>query len=502
MEQNRAALKQRAITGIFWKLLENGGTTAITFITTTILARLLDPSHYAVLSVTVIFVAISAVFVQRGFSLSLVQKIDADDTDFSTVFYFTIVVSALLYAILWVAAPLIASFYNEPQVQQVLRVMALILFPCAVSSLQYAIIMREFAFRKRFIVSLISTVLSGSVGIYLAVTGHGVWALVARQLIDDFTMCIGLSIVTRWRPKALFSFTRLKSLLSFGWKLLASSLLETVYGDLSSLIIGKRFTTTTLAFYDKGRRFPMNITTTLTGAIQAAMFPSFAEAQKERERLCAMVRRCLSVSAFLIAPMMAGLAATATPLVRLVLLEKWLPSVPFLMVFCLTYALYPVDASVTQSITALGRSDVYLKLELAKKLTGLGLICLSVFCFDTPLALAWALALTAVVGLVYNAVPIKRLVGYGYAQQLKDLLPSVALSAIMGVIVYGITWLKLSDPVTLVIQVVVGVGLYAGLAWLLKMESMRYVLKTILEMKRKRTANKAVQSDETEKGGE
>ena len=499
MEHDRASLKQKAISGIFWKLLENGGTTAITFVTTTILARLLDPSHYAVLSVTVIFVAISAVFVQRGFSLSLVQKIDADDTDFSTVFYFTLGVSGALYAILWFAAPLIAGFYQEPQVRQVLRVMALILFPCAVSSLQYAIIMREFAFRKRFMVSLISTVLSGSVGIYLAVTGHGVWALVARQLIDDFTMCIGLSIATRWRPKALFSFARLKSLLAFGWKLLASSLLETVYGDLSSLIIGKRFNTTTLAYYDKGRRFPMNITTTLTGAIQAAMFPSFADAQRDRERLLAMVRRCLSVSAFLIAPMMAGLAATSTPLVRMVLLEKWLPSVPFLMVFCLTYALYPVDASVTQSITALGRSDIYLKLEIAKKLTGLGFICLAVFCFDTPLALAWALAATAVVGLLYNAVPIKRLVGYGYVQQLKDLLPSLALSAIMGIAVYFVTWLKLGDALTLVIQVLLGAGVYAGLGWLFRMKSMRYVLDTILEIKRKKAAQKAARSEGTAK---
>ena len=462
-----------------------------------ILGRLLEPSHYAVLSVAVIFVTISAVFVQRGFSLSLVQKKDADDTDFSTVFYFSLAAAAVLYAIIYLASPLIAGFYNEPQVRPVLRVMALILFPCSVSSLQYAIIMREFAFRKRFIVSLVSTTLSGTVGITMAIMGYGVWALVARQLIDDLTMCIGLSIVTRWRPKRLFSFARLKTLLSFGWKLLASSLLETVYSDLSSLIIGKRFSTTMLAFYDKGRRFPMNVTTSLTGAIQAAMFPSFADAQHERERLLAMVRRCLSVSAFLIAPMMAGLAAVATPLVRLILLEKWLPCVPFLMVFCVTYALYPIDASVTQSITALGRSDVYLKLEITKKITGFVFICAAVFWFNTPIALAWALVATAAAGLLYNAVPIRRLVGYRYLDQIKDLLPSLVLSAMMGVAVYCVTFLGFGDAVTLAVQIPLGAALYAGAAWLIKMKSMRYVLDTIREIRQKKAAGQAAQTEDT-----
>lgn len=492
----QGTLKQRAIIGMFWKLLENGGTTAITFITTTILARLLDPSHYAVLSVTVIFVALSAVFVQRGFSLALVQKVDADETDFSTIFYFTCALSAVLYALLWFASPVIARFYQEPQAQSVLRVMALILFPCAVSSLQYAIIMREFAFRKRFIVSLIACLLSGTTGVTLALMGYGVWALVARQLIDDFTMCIGLSIVTRWRPKKLFSFERLKQLLSFGWKLLASSFMETLYGDLSSLVIGKRFSTTKLAFYDKGRRFPMNITTTLTGAIQAAMFPSFADAQHERARLLAMVRRCLSTSAFLIAPLMAGLAAVSTPLVRLVLLEKWLPSVPALMVFCLTYAVYPIDASVTQSITALGRSDVYLKLEIGKKVTGLVFIVAVVLLFNTPIALAWALAATAVAGLVYNAVPIKRLIGYRYLDQARDMLPSLGLSFMMGIVVYLVTYLRLSDLATLAIQIPLGIVIYVGCAWLFKMDSMRYVLDTLKEIQRRKAAKRAPQTEE------
>lgn len=492
-------LKQRAITGMFWKLLENGGTTAITFITTTLLARLLDPSHYAVLSVTVIFVSLSAVFVQRGFSLALVQKTDADDTDFSTVFYFTLVLCAALYALLWFASPLIAQFYQEPQVKPVLRAMALILFPCAVSSLQYAVVMREFAFRKRFVVSLIASVLSGTAGVTLALMGYGVWALVARQLIDDFTMCIGLSIVTGWRPKWLFSFSRLKTLLSFGWKLLASGFMETLYGDLSSLVIGKRFSTTKLAFYDKGRRFPMNITTTLTGAIQAAMFPSFADAQHERDRLLAMVRRCLSTSAFLIAPLMAGLAAVSVPLVRLLLLEKWLPCAPFLIVFCVTYAMYPIDASVTQSITAMGRSDVYLKLEIAKKATGLGFIACAVFLLDTPLALAWALSATAVAGLVYNAVPIRRLMGYRYGDQIKDMLPSFGLSIMMGAMVYLITFLRLPDAVTLAIQIPLGVALYAGAAWLFRLDSMRYVLVTLGEIRQKKAAKRRQHTEDEEK---
>lgn len=494
MEQS--SLKQRTVAGVFWKILENGGTTAITFIVTVLLARLLTPESYGVLSITIIFVTITGVFVQKGFNMALVQKTDADELDFSSVFFFQLFVAAALYVALWFASPFIARFYNSSEVEPVLRVLALILFPCAVSSMQYAIIMRTFAFRKRFIVTLISTLLSGTVGITMAIKGYGVWALVARQLVDDTVICIGMSIATKWKPKLIFSLQRLGKLFSFGWKLLVSSLLETLYSDLSSLIIGKRFDTTMLAQYDKGRRFPMNITTTLAGGLQVAMFPSLSIAQKEPARLLAMTRRSLSVSVFVIAPLVAGLAAVSTPLVRLVLLPKWLPCVPFLMVFCITYALFPVDTAVTQPINALGRSDVYLKLEIAKKLTGLLLICLAVFVVGTPISLAWALAATALVAILYNAIPAKKLLGYRFSDLLGDTLPSLILSLAMFGAVYSISFLHLSDIATLAIQIPLGIALYIAVAVLLKMKSFLYLRQLLHETLQKKRGNAAPQLEE------
>lgn len=495
MEQ--PSLKQRTVAGVFWKILENGGTTAITFIVTVLLARLLTPESYGVLSITIIFVTITGVFVQKGFNMALVQKTDADELDFSSVFFFQLLLAALLYVVLWFCSPILARVYKSPEVKPVLRVLALILFPCAVSSLQYAIIMRRFAFRKRFIVTLVSTLLSGTVGITMALSGFGVWSLVARQLVDDTVICVGMCIATGWRPKLLFSLKRLGALFSFGWKLLVSSLLETLYSDISSLIIGYRFDTAMLAQYDKGRRFPMNITTTLSGGIQVAMFPSLSIAQKEPARLLAMTRRSLSVSLFVIAPLVAGLAAVSTPLVRLVLLPKWLPCVPFLMVFCITYALFPVDTAVTQPINALGRSDVYLKLEIAKKLTGLLLICFAVFVVSTPISLAWALAATALVSILYNAFPARRLLGYRFADLLSDTLPPVAASGAMFLAVYGVSLLGLTDIVTLLIQIPLGILLYVAIAAICKMKSFRYLLQTLRETLQKKRGKAAPQSEDT-----
>ncbi|MEG1525558.1 MAG: lipopolysaccharide biosynthesis protein [Clostridia bacterium] len=484
--QQQQNIKQKAISGLFWKLMENGGTQGIAFLTSIVLARLIDPANYGVLSLTVIFTSIASVFVQRGFSLSLVQKKDADETDFSSVFYFSLVLALVLYLSLWISAPWIADFYHTPQVKQVLRAISLILVFGAVTSVQNAIIMREMAFRQRFIASVVSVVLSGTVGITMALLGFGVWALVAQQLLDSLIMCVGLSIATGWFPKRLFSFKQLGGLFSFGWKLLVSSLLETIYSDVSGLIIGRRYSPAMLAHYDKGRKFPQLIGTNLSGAIQAAMFPTFSVAQDDHERLRAMVRRSVAISAFVTFPLIAGLGAVGTPLIRLVLTEKWMPCVPFLQVFCITFALYPIDATVLQAINALGRSDLYLKLEIAKKIAGILLIFAAVYWLDTPIALAWALALTAVLSVLLNAIPIKRLIGYRYGMQLRDLLPSLGLSIIMGTAVYAVSFLGFSDWLALCIQIPLGAVLYAGIAWIMKMESFTYLIKSMQEIRRRK----------------
>lgn len=480
------SIKQKTVAGIFWKLMENGGNQLISLVITVILARLIDPSLYGVLAITVIFTSIANVLVQRGFNLSLVQKRDADELDFSSVFWFTLAAAAVLYAALFLASPAIAAYFAMPEVGKVLRVISLMLFTGAVGSIQYAIVMREMAFRARFVVSFVSTVLSGAVGIGMALMDFGVWSLVTQQLIDGLVMAVGLTVVTKWLPKRRFSFARLKVLFSFGWKLLASSLLDTVYSEITGLIIGKRYNAEMLAFYDKGRKFPNIVGTNLSGAIQAAMFPAFTTAQDDRERLLTMVRRSVATSAFVVFPLLAGMAALATPIVSVLLKDKWLPAAPFLMIFTVTFAMYPIDATVLQALNALGRSDVYLKLEIAKKAAGIVLLAVAVFCFDTAAALAWALAATAVVSVAFNAVPARRLFGYRCGMLLGDLLPPLGLSLAMAGAVYLVTLTGLKPVTVLFVGVPLGAAVYVLGAWLLKMESFRFCIRSVKELLERR----------------
>ena len=489
-EKKERTLKERILSGVFWKLLENGGTQGILFIVTVLLARLIEPAEYGVLTITTIFVSIAGVFVQSGFSLSLVQRKDCDDTDLSSVFWFTLAAAFILYSILYLSAPLIADYYNQEKVVSALRVIAIILFFGAVSSVQTAIIMRQLEYRKRFFVSLVSVLLSGTVGITMALKGFGVWALIAEQITDNLTMCIGLTIATRWLPAFIFSFSRIKSLFSFGWKLVVSSFLDTVYSDLSGLIIGRRYNTAMLAQYDKGRKFPQLIITNATGAIQSAAFPAFSKTQTDLPRLKSMLRRSVMLSAFLMFPMMAGLAAVASPLVHILLTDKWMGSVPFMQVFCIMFAMYPIDATVLQAFNGIGRSDVYLKLEVAKKICGILLLVIAVFLFDSSIAIAWSLAFTAVFSVLFNAIPAKTLFNYTYREQLKDILPSLVLSLAMFGIVSLVSLFPIHDYLLLAIQILAGFFFYAGTASLLHMEEMNYLIKTAREWINKRSAQR------------
>ena len=495
MEKRERTLKEKMVSGFFWKLLENGGTQGIFFLVSILLARLIDPAEYGVLNLTIIFVSIAGVFVQSGFSLSLVQRKDCDDTDLSSVFWFTLIAASVLYLILFIAAPWIAVIYKEPEVRPALRVISLLLFFSSITSVQTAIIMRELEYRKRFFVSLVSILLSGTIGITMALKGFGVWALIAEQLTDNLTMCIGLSLTTRWLPSRTFSFSRIKRLFSFGWKLIASSFLDTLYSDLSGLIIGLRYNAAMLAQYDRGRKFPQLIITNATGAVQSAVFPAFSFSQSDLTRLKSMLRRSVTLSAFLMFPMMAGLAAVASPLVHIVLTDTWIKSVPFMQIFCIMFAMYPVDATVLQAFNGIGRSDIYLKLEIAKKICGLILLVLAVFVFDSPIAIALSLAATAVFSVVFNAIPARRMFQYSYSQQLGDILPALALSLAMFAMVFPVSFLPISPFLMLAVQILLGVLIYVGGAYLLKLDDLHYLLETIRQWISKRMGKNAEEKD-------
>jgi len=480
-ESNNSVIKS-----LFFKFAERCGYQGIAFIVQLILARLLTPSDYGVLTILAIFVNISQVFVQSGLNTALIQRKDVTEKDYSTVFYVSLGIAVFLYIVLFFAAPFIGAFYEMPDLKFYLRVLALNLIPGAFNSIQNAKIAKEMRFKQLMYCTLCAVVLSGTVGITMAYFGLGVWALVGQQLTNQISVCIIMLIVVKWRPKRVFELNRLKLLFGFGWKLLCSNLIDTVYKDLQGLVIGKKYNSSTLGHYNRGKQFPELIVNNLNGAIQSVMLPALSKHQDDKVKMKSMMRRSIVTSSFIVFPIVTGLAVCAEHLISAVLTEKWLPCVPYLRIYCFIYAFYPVHTANLQAINAQGRSDVFLKLEIIKKIYGLATLCFTVFCFKSPLAIAFGVAATTLLSCFVNASPNKKLLSYSYAEQMKDIFPAFALSLTMGGLVYCITFIGLNDWLTMLIQVPAGIIIYVSLATVFKLECWIYIKNIIKKFLPKR----------------
>ena len=477
---------RKAASSFAFKLIESVGMQGIAFVVSLLLARLLTAGDYGVLTMLTVFIAVSQVFVQSGLNTALIQKKDVDECDTSSVFWVSLGIAAALYALLFAASPFIAAYYEMPQLKDALRVLALVLLPGALVSVESAVVARRMAFRKQMLCSLAATVLSGCVGVGMALSGMGYWALVGQQLTNQFALAILLLIVVRWVPRLMFSWARVKVLIRFGWKLLASSLLDTGYQNLRSAVIGKMFPSDVLGYYNRGKQFPELMMNAVNGSIQSVMLPVLSEQQDDAARMKQMMRRSVMVSSFLVLPMMAGLAAVAQPLIHLLLTEKWLPCVPFLQIICIDFAFYPIHTANLQAINAMGRSDVMLKLEVIKKTYGLIILAVTALVFRSVYAIAWGAVVSTLLSAVVNASPNKKLLDYGYLEQMKDVLPSVAMALIMFAAVSLLGRLSLSPLPMLVVQIAAGVAVYGGMALIFRPESARYLLETGAEILRKK----------------
>lgn len=468
--------KYKVINSILWKLMETIGTKGIQFIVTIVLARLLLPEEFGLIVLVTIFIAVASVFVQSGFNTALVQKKKVDEVDFSSVFHLSLVVASILYIVLFFIAPILAKFFDEPELVSVIRIISLTLFFGAFNSIQLAVISRNMHFKKLFVCSLGAVIISGIVGIVMAYVGLGVWSIVGQQLANQVTVTIILWFTVKWRPKLIFSMKRISGLFSFGWKLLASELLHTLYNNLTSLVIGKLFSPTTLGFYNRGEQFPNFIVSNIDGSIQSVMLPTLSSLQENKQRVKEIVRRSIVTSSFIIFPMMVGLAVIAEPFIKIVLTEKWLPAAPFLQIFCISYGLWPIHTANLQAINAIGRSDVFLKLEVIKKI--LGLVVLGISIPFGVYAMALGVFISSVISTFINAYPNLKFINYSFQEQWKDIIPSLLLSVVMGGVVYSIGGAGLSEWQTLIVQVVVGLVVYIGLAILFRLECFTYLIKT------------------------
>lgn len=474
-----AFTRRDVFINFIWKLAERSGSQVISFVVTIILARLLMPSDYGTVALVMVFLTILQVFADSGFGVALIQKKDADDVDFSSVFYINVAIGCLLYAIMWGMAPLIASFYQMPDLVALVRVMSLVLLINSLRNVQQAYVSKHMIFKRFFYATLGASIVSAVVGISMAYLGFGVWALVAQQLANNAIGTAILWFTVHWRPKLICSLERLKGLFSFGWKMLSSALLDTGYQQLWQLIIGKLYSPADLAFFNQGQKFPNLIVTNINASIDSILLPTMASEQDHRERVRDMTRRAIKTSIFIMAPMMMVLAFSSTNVVTLVLTEKWLPCVPFLCIFCINYMFWPVHTANLNAINALGRSDIFLKLEIIKKVVGL-----SVLFFTMQygvMAMAYGMLLTGVLSQIINSWPNRKLLGYGYLHQLRDLLPSIALAVVSGAVAYGIGMMQLPIHLALVIalQVIVGAVTYLVLSYLFRIDSLLYLFQVI-----------------------
>ena len=471
--------------------MERFGVQGVQFLLQIVLARILDPGHYGALSLMVIFTSLANVFIQNGFNTALIQNKDVKEEDYSSVFWVTLGIAGIMYGGIYLCAPWIADAYDMPDLIWPLRVLALMLFPGAMNSVQLAKVSREMDFKKVFYGNIGGILISGIVGIGLAYMGGGLWALVAQTMLNIFVACAVMFISVKWRPRLVCNLKRVGTLFAFGWKLLVSGLLDAIYQDLRSLVIGLKYDNSTLGFYNRGKQFPQFLVNAINGAVQSVMLPAMAAEQEDKTRVKIMMRKSVTLSAYIMFPMMAGLAGVAAPLVELLLTDKWLPCVPYLQIYCFSLAFYPIHSCNLQAINAMGRSDLFLKLEIIKKSYGITALVIAVLCFDSPIAIAMTGMITALLSSIVNASPNKKLIGYSYFEQMKDLLPAMVLSLIMCGTVLTLQLLGLSQALTLVLQVLVGVGVYVGLSAALKLEAFYILLDALQKTINKKKSTKA-----------
>jgi len=472
-----ASLKEKTVKGVVWSSVDRFFSQGIQFIFSILIARLLLPSDYGTVAMLNIFLAISQTFIDSGFGTALIRKIDRTEEDFSTVFYFNIAAALAFYGILWFTAPYIADFYDIPLLKDITRVVALTLVFGSFSGIQSARLSIAIDFRSRAIISITVTLVTGALGLWMAYSGYGVWALVMQSVVSSLLRTILLWAFVRWMPKLVFSWKSFKELFSFGSKLLASGLLDTAYNNIYTLVIGKVFSSSALGVYSRADSLAQYPSSNITSVLQGVTFPVLSSIQNEPERLTSAYKKFIRLSAFVVFPLMIGLSAVADPLIRLVLTDKWEGAIYLLQIICFSMMWYPVHAINLNLLQVEGRSDYFLKLEIIKKIQGVIVLCITI-----PLGLVtmcYGRVVSSVLCLVYNTYYTKKLIDYGFASQMKDLLPILAHSLVMGVIVWMIVLFLPSLWLQLVVGVIAGAAYYLVGAYIMRFDELNELLSLL-----------------------
>lgn len=477
------SLKNKTIFGFIWRFLQNAGTQVVGFIISIILARILTPDDYGVVAMITTFTNIAMVFIHVGFSSAVVQKKDLSGTDINTMFYASVGLGVALYGIMFVTAPLIAIIYKTPLLTDLLRVQGLMVVIGSLYSVPQSLINRNLKFKKSFLVSVVGIVIQGIAGFLLATAGFGPWALVYSSLIHCVVSAVLMWCVVRFKPKLEFSVKSFKDMFAFSAKMLAAGLLDSLFNNIRSIIIGIRYTAADLAFYNKGYQFPTLIMTQVDGSMTTVLFSSLSKFQSDWEAGLRVLRRSMKTSLFVCLPLMTGMCAVADPMIRLLLTDKWADSVVYVRLVCIICMFWPLS-SQRHALNARGKSGVSLKMNIIGKL--ITMICLlATFYHSVKLMIASSI-FGSLICLGINAYFYRKHLDYRFRDQIADILPPLLLSAVMGFITYTVTFLKLSNIVTLLIQIPLGITVYVLGAIIFKFDSFYYLLGFIKDFLNKR----------------
>ena len=485
---NSNNLKNKAFSGMIWKFMERICAQVVSLIVSIVLARILMPDDYSIVSIVTIFFTFCNVFISGGLNTALIQKKAADVEDYSTVLHTSMFVALILYMVLFFLAPSIANLYSKQILIPVIRIMSLTFFINAFKSVLSAYTSSNLQFKKFFFSTIVGTIISAFVGIYMAINGYGAWALVAQQMTNSLLDTLILYLTTKYRIIFKVSFKKLKSLFSYGWKIFVSSIISVIYDQINPLIVGVKYTSKDLAYYSKGQSYPGLINSTISDTLQSVLFPIMSKVQDNKEMVLSVTRKYIKVASYVIFPMMIGLFSVSDIFVEVVLTEKWLPIVPYIQIFCFSYMLNIIQVGNLQAIKAIGRSDITLILEIVKKSFYLIIIILFVILSKNPIVLALSSIVCTVFATVVNTYPNRKLLGYKYKYQLNDLLPNLIISIIMGIVVYLIKYIQISKVLILILQVFIGIIVYILLSKFTKNENLYYLIDYVRSYFRKRDA--------------
>lgn len=469
--------KSKVISSLAWKFFERMGSQAITFVLSVILARILTPEEYGTVALITVFVSIATVFVQGGFNTALIQSNKAKQEDYSSILFFSLIIAALLYLVMFFSASLIARFYNMPILIGVTRVLSLILFPGAFNSIQVAYVTKQMQFKKLFVSNLISVTLSGLMGIVLAYNGAGIWAIVIQQITLQFSSCIALLFISEWKPQFVFSMTAVRTLIPFGSKVLASNLLVTVFLNIRSLIIGRVYDAKSLAYFNRGKTFSSTIMDAINGTIQTVMLPAYSNVQNDNDKLLQMLRMSVNTSCYIIFPCLMGLAAVSSSIIILILTEKWKASIIYMQLFAISYMFQPIQIASAQALKAIGRSDITLKLEIKRKAAEI--ICLVVAIPISVKAIGISVVIAGFISTILCFPYNKKILGYSYRMQFEDIAPSLIMSVIMFVAVELMMQFIANVWLQLIIGSFAGASIYILISILTKNSSMLLIMQLI-----------------------